>query len=324
MHAHLGAWLDELARRGFAAHTRRAYAADVRDFLVFVEQADGAAAVRCLDVPHLRAYLAARFGRREASTMQRRIASLRAFADFLVRRRAIPENAARLVPLPKAKQVLPRVLTVDDAFRLVEAPEGDRRLVARDRALLEVLYGGGLRVSEVVALDVDDLVPDGDGFLVRVRRGKGGKDRVVPLGAKAAGALRAWIDLRGAHPGPLLGNARGGRLTDRSVRRMVNRYSNGATLAGRVSPHALRHSYATHLLDSGADLRSIQELLGHASLGTTQRYTHVGIDRIMKVYDRAHPRAQAERAPAPRSGQRELGDPPPEIASPNPPAGARR
>lgn len=224
--------------------------------------------------------------------MARKVSSLRAFAAFLLGRRLIPENPFRLVPMPKRKTTLPRVMTVDDAFRLMEAPAESGKMVARDRAILECLYGAGLRVSELCGLDVVDVQTDSEGMRLHVRHGKGGKERLAPLGSKGASALHSWLGERGSEPGALFKNARGGRLTTRSVGRMVAQYSNGATQGGRVSPHALRHSYATHLLDAGADLRAIQELLGHASLATTQRYTHVSIDRLMKVYDRAHPRAK--------------------------------
>ncbi|MEK6608721.1 MAG: tyrosine recombinase XerC [Myxococcota bacterium] len=300
----LGAWLDVLAQRGCSRHTVRAYQADVRDFLAFIREKLGdsmASTPSCLDIAHLRTYLASRFGGHEASTLARNISSLRSFGAFLVRRGVLAQNPVRLAPAFKQRSLLPRFLTADDAKRLVEAPGASpkiprraeaRRLAMRDRAILECLYGAGLRVSEVVALDVADLDPDGDGFLVRVRHGKGDKERITPLGSHGATAVRAWLERRGDADGALFLNARGGRLTTRSVARMVAVYSNGATLAGRVSPHALRHSFATHLLDSGCDLRAIQEMLGHASLGTTQRYTHVGIDHLMKVYDRAHPHAR--------------------------------
>jgi len=211
------------------------------------------------------------------------LSSLRAFFQFLVRRRVIASNAAKLVASPKRPRKLPRFLSADDAARLVEAPT-----TPRDRALCELLYGCGLRVSEAVGLDVTDL----DGDELRVRRAKRGKERIVPIGRKAHEALAAYIGKRGE--GPMFISARGKRLSDGEARRIVRR----AVLLGGTpyaTPHALRHSYATHLLDSGADLRSIQELLGHASLSTTQRYTHVSIAHLAQVYDAAHPRAREKK-----------------------------
>lgn len=285
-------WGDELLRRGFSVNTRRAYLTDLFDFLGFVRSQGEPTTLACLDVAHLRAYLAQRFESREASTMARKVSSLRAFAQFLVAKHKLPSNPFRGLPVPKQKSILPRVLTVDDAFRLMDAPQGERPVHSRDRAILECLYGAGLRVSELVGLDLSDMTPDGEGLLLHVRHAKGGKERVVPLGSKGKKALQAWLSERKSSLPAVFTNMRGGRLTTRSVARLVAIYSNGSTLTGRISPHALRHSYATHLLDAGADLRAIQELLGHARLSTTQRYTHVGLDRIMKVYDHAHPRAR--------------------------------
>jgi integrase/recombinase XerC len=218
----------------------------------------------------------------------------------LVREGLLKDNPVQLVSSPRQTRTLPRVLTAEDSARLMDAPAGDGAPAARDRAMLEVLYGAGLRVSELCALDLGDVERDGDGVVLRVRHGKGRKERLAPLGAAGVAALDAYLGRRGelasrrraSDPHALFRDARGGRIGQRRVRHLVNVYSNGATLAGRVSPHALRHSFATHLLDGGCDLRSIQEMLGHASLSTTQRYTHVGIEHLMKVYDAAHPRSR--------------------------------
>lgn len=212
-------------------------------------------------------------------------------------------NQAKLVPSPKIPQSLPRFLTVDDTFKLVERPEGIGLLPVRDRAVLELLYSSGLRVSEVAGLDVDDLNMKEQ--LVKVK-GKGRKERMVPVGDKARDALKAYLieralfrRRRGALPSeaPLFVNRRGTRLTDRQVRRIVVKYGGEIGIHGRIGPHILRHTFATHLLQGGADLRVIQELLGHSSLSTTQKYTHVDLGHLIDVYDRAHPLAEGGEEP---------------------------
>jgi len=288
--------------RRASAHTVRAYRRDIEEFLAFVHDRTGRAPrPGDLDVPQVRGYVASLFGRNSASTIGRKLSSLRSFGDFLVRRGVREDNPARLVAMPKRPQTLPRFLTVDESFRLMDVPDPTSARGARDAALLELMYGGGLRVSEVCGLDVGDLEPT-EGT-VRVRAGKGNKDRIVPLGQPCLDALQAYLARRPElrhprtgrqEPHALFLNARGGRLTVRSVARLVDRSCVEAGTRARVSPHALRHSCATHMLDGGADLRAIQELLGHASLQTTQRYTHVSIDHLMQVYDRAHPRARKD------------------------------
>lgn len=229
----------------------------------------------------------------KASSLARKLACLRSFYRFLVREGISQANPAQEIRSPKLPKSLPRVLTKDDANALMEFPAGESSLASRDRALLETLYSTGARVSELVGMNLGDL-NQAEG-LVRVR-GKGRKERIVPIGDVALHAIRAYREslnpsAADARPSaPLFLNHRGGRLTARSVARIVSRYSSRLA-GGAVSPHALRHSYATHLLDEGADLRSIQELLGHASLATTQKYTHLAADQLAAVYDRAHPRA---------------------------------
>lgn len=246
----------------------------------------------------LRGWLASMFEASASATLARKIATLRSFYRFLLRKGLAKENPAAALKSPKVKRTLPRFLTVDEAFRVVEAPESDRGraepLRLRDAAMLELLYAAGLRVSELAGLTLSSF----EGRAVRVL-GKGGKERIAPFGGAAEQALAAYLavrpQLRGKdgeqHPDALFLGRFGTALTARQVQNIVQRY--GALGAGRgdLHPHALRHSCATHLLDAGADLRSIQELLGHASLSTTQRYTHVSVDRLMEVYDRAHPMA---------------------------------
>jgi integrase/recombinase XerC len=300
------------AEKHASPHTLRAYLGDLEEFLAFATERAARSGrelgPETLDVPMVRAYLASLFGRYEPASVGRKLASLRSFCRYLVRLGALEDSPGRLVQTPKQKKPLPKLLPVDDAFRLCEAArpidEDDPVSVAaavRDRALVEVLYGTGLRVSECVGLDTTDVERDRAGSaLVRVRSGKGRKDRIVPLGRKGVEALDVYLAQRDVLCHPRTGaadaralflNRRGGRLTARSVARHLLRdeIRSGVRAA---SPHALRHSFATHLLDGGADLRSIQELLGHASLSTTQRYTHVSIDRLMETYDKAHPHAK--------------------------------
>ena len=226
------------------------------------------------------------------SSLARKLAAVRSFYRYLSRRGMVSSNPVDGMRTPKQPKLLPRVLTKDDADALMTFPAGQTVWSLRDRALLETLYSTGARVSELVALDIGDVrEPEG---LVRLQ-GKGRKERIVPIGEMALDAIRRYrvsLPLRssGVPPRALFCNQRGGRLTSRSVARIVTRYSSRLA-GGAVSPHTLRHSFATHLLDEGADLRSIQEMLGHASLSTTQRYTHVATDQLLAVYDRAHPRA---------------------------------
>ena len=228
------------------------------------------------------------------SSAGRHLSALRSFFAFLVREGRLDSNPAGAVAAPRAERSLPRTLSVAEAGAVVEAPVREDALGARDRALLELLYAAGLRVSEAVGLDVGDV--DLSGRQVRVL-GKGRKERIVPFGEKAAEALRAYVALREdlvseETPGePLFLNARGGRFTDRSVRRALIAALRAGGVPRHASPHALRHSFATHLLSAGADLRSIQELLGHASLATTQKYTHLDADRLIEVYRKSHPKA---------------------------------
>lgn len=230
----------------------------------------------------------------KASTLARKLACIRSFFRYQVRQGTVTRHPAEDIRSPKLPKPLPRVLTKDDAATLMESPDGSSPLSLRDRALLETLYSTGARVSEAVGLNRGDLNPHDK--LIHLR-GKGRKERIVPIGDVALDAIQAY--LASLPPGsprqplaaPLFLNARGGRLTARSVARLVARYSSRLA-GGAVSPHALRHSYATHLLDEGADLRAIQEMLGHASLSTTQKYTHLAADQLLAIYDRAHPRAQ--------------------------------
>ncbi|MEZ4360065.1 MAG: tyrosine recombinase XerC [Kofleriaceae bacterium] len=297
--------------RGYSPRTVTSYLSDVAQLRGFLPEASTPAR---LTVTSVRSQLAALTGQNQATTIGRKLSSLRAFFRFLEKRGAITGNPAQAVRGPRKKRSLPRALDVDDAGRLVEAPTrapvhprrrlSDRELSRhrdlrlRDAALLELLYATGLRVSEACALDVGDVDRQRYGTpMVLVRRGKGGKSREVPLGGAAERALAAYLATRDAGAGaPLFVNGDGGRLSARSVQRLVRAWATRGGVAARATPHAMRHSFATHLLDGGVDLRSIQELLGHASLSSTQIYTKVSLEHLMSVYDAAHPRAKGERA----------------------------
>jgi integrase/recombinase XerC len=285
-------------------HTVRGYMHDVEAIMSFAADKGRRPLATSLDVVLVRSWLASLFERNDAATIARKLSSVRSFLRFCKRRGVVRENPAALLSPPKGKRALPHFLTVEQAGALVEAPvgEGEAPEQLRDAAMLEVLYGCGLRVSECVGLDLGDV----DADEVRVRAGKGRKDRVVPLGRKARAAIDVWLRARQAlvpDGQQLFVSARGQRMNPRVVRRLLDAHAIRAGV-GKTHPHALRHSYATHLLGSGADLRSIQELLGHASLKTTARYAHVNVEYLMKEYGKSHPRAGERHAPlAPKKPQ---------------------
>jgi len=280
--------------RGASPHTLRNYDADLRQFLAFLRTAhDGALpAPEAVDAYAVRSFLAARAGAGDAkSSIGRKLATVRSLFKYLGREGVIEQSPAATVVTPKKDQRLPRVLSADDAARLMDNPETAQPRSPRDQAILEVLYSAGVRVAELVGLNVEGVDLDAGTATVM---GKGRKERVVLLGGKAIAALRAYLAQEGTTEGPLFRNSRGGRLTTRSVERIVTAQCRALPNFPTMTPHTLRHSFATHLLDGGADLRAIQEMLGHASLSTTQRYTHVALDRMMEAYDKAHPRAHEE------------------------------
>jgi integrase/recombinase XerC len=300
------------SERRASPHTVRAYLADLDEFLAFVRarrgEKPGAGAEPGpgqLDAIACRSFLASLHGKNDPATMGRKLSSLRTFFRVLVRRKVISSNPLAGLRGPKRAQRLPEFLGKDETSKLLDGgPNGDHSAFerARDQALFEVLYASGLRISEACHLDLGDVVQEGAGATIRVREGKGRKDRIVPAGAKARQALRDYLPLRAAllneilaqgrrvDPHALFVSRRALRMGDREARRKLDRRERENAVK-RVSPHALRHSFATHLLGEGADLRSIQEMLGHASLRTTQRYAQVDIDHLMAVYDKAHPRA---------------------------------
>lgn len=276
--------------RGASAHTLRSYRADFKEFTAFLTR-HGITHLTAADSRIIRAFLGWLHDRRlSRTTIARKLAVLRSGFRFLTRRRLMPRNPVREVGTPKLPKRLPSFLPVDDVWGLMESLTPDTIQGKRDRAILEVLYATGLRVSELCGLDSADV----DRFQGSVRvLGKGSKERIVPIGDQALRALDVYLAVRPPGDGPLFQNRRGGRLTTRSVHRIVRGRARLAGIASPVSPHTLRHTFATHMLDQGADLRLIQDLLGHSRLSTTQKYTHVSADRLMKVYDAAHPRAHA-------------------------------
>jgi integrase/recombinase XerC len=286
-------------------HTSRCYRRDLEGFEDFLKSSGmyltptGDVEIEKVDRIAIRKYLSFLHRKNKKSSIARKISTLRSFFKYLVREQVIPSNPAKSVSTPKVEKTLPITLSVDEAFRLMESPksiseksssEGSREKVLRDRAILELLYSSGLRVSELVGLNSNQL--DLDLGIVRVM-GKGRKERIVPVGRKAIEVLKAYLEERGMLKGdePIFVNSLRGRLTARSVGRLIKKYTRHSGIFRKVSPHSLRHTFATHLLDAGADIREIQEMLGHSSLSTTQRYTHVSMGKLMEVYDKAHPRS---------------------------------
>ncbi|MCM2268608.1 MAG: tyrosine recombinase XerC [Thermoanaerobaculia bacterium] len=306
-------FLDYLAHeRGLSPHTLRAYGGDLEAFVAFLaayfDRPAESLAAADVDLVALRSFVAAMNARGLAKRSQgRAVAAVRALFAWAHRVGELAIDPAARLRTPKSPRTLPEHLRPGEVEALLEAPAGDSFAATRDRALLELLYASGLRVSELVSLDWLDL--DLGERTLRVV-GKGGKERQVPFGRPAQEALRRWREIAGlafgdgAERDAVFLNRRGGRLTDRSVRRILDRAMAATAMARGVHPHALRHSFATHLLENGADLRAIQELLGHASLSTTQRYTHVDIDRLLAVYRDAHPRARGGEPAKPPGASR--------------------
>jgi integrase/recombinase XerC len=287
--------------KGDSIHTLRNYRSDLRQFEVFLGAPRNRTDWRSITHLTLRGYLVHLRDRGlRRSSIARKLAVIRSFFRYLHREGKVDQNPARAVSNPKLEKRLPTVLTVDEAIRLVQSPgeRGGAREELRNRAVLETLYSTGMRLSEVVSLDLADL-DEGEG-VVRVK-GKGRKERIVPIGSRALEAIAAYRarlkkSAGGSAPQAVFLGPSGRRISTRTVARIVADSGLDLPRPVRVTPHALRHSYATHLLEGGADLRAIQELLGHSRLSTTQRYTHVTTDRLMEVYDKAHPRAKGPSA----------------------------
>jgi integrase/recombinase XerC len=318
--AHLKGFLHQLRlNRNASAHTVRAYDSDLSQFLAHVSAQTGVPraelAPAAIDRDAIRAFLAElhKAGHSRASAA-RKLAAIRTFIRYLRREEIIEDDPGGLVATPKREIRMPAHLSEREMDALLAAPAADSPLSRRDRAILELFYASGLRLSELVGVDLDDV--DLASRRVRVL-GKGGKERIVPFNQSTATAIRTYLKDRAAIGGrerqegrgpsrPLFLNYRGGRLTVRSVDRLVRRYVAATSTRTGISPHALRHSFATHLLQRGADLRAIQEMLGHARLSTTQRYTHVNAAQLIEVYRKSHPRAgHAGRAGRAGGGENE-------------------
>ena len=296
----IGDFLDYLTyERNVSTNTITAYRDDLESFVGFLcndyfTMGRDLLELRRTDHLTIRAYLA-HLGRRKLSraSIARHLSALRSFFKFLMREGVVEANPARTVATPKREKQLPSVMQTSEVALLIEQADASTPLGARDRAFLELLYASGLRISELVGIDLDDI--ELRARLVKVH-GKGSKERIVPFGSKAEEAVRAWIEMRASlirdiEEQALFVNYRGERITQRSVRRLFDGYIRKAALRAGISPHTMRHSFATHLLNAGADLRGIQELLGHASLSTTQKYTHLNDWQLIAVYKKSHPRA---------------------------------
>jgi integrase/recombinase XerC len=305
------------SEKGRSSETVRAYISDLSDFSRYVQTLGKAEAVEEVDAFHIRGFLADRFGKIRKISVGRKLAALRTFFRFLVREGVVPVNPAHGIRAPKLDKPLPKAMSVDETDRFFSR---NTDMGKRDAAIFELLYSSGLRVGELTSLKVRDV--DLANGWVRVM-GKGNKERYVPVGSRAARALEDYLSVRllggairqdiGADPvpqsfgdqrepqeGALFLNGRGGALSSRSVRRILKSLLDSAGITRDASPHTFRHSFATHLLHGGADLRSIQEMLGHSSLSTTQRYTGMDLGRLMEVYDRSHPRSGAPAAGRPK------------------------
>jgi integrase/recombinase XerC len=291
--------------RNVSSHTLRNYSSDLEQFLDFLAPADPSTGKRttpevsAIDHLTIREWLASlHSAQKKKASIARKLAALRTFFQFLVREGMLELNPAKLVATPKREKKLPKHLSIEEAVRFIESPDPETDLGKRDRAMLELMYATGVRVAELTTLNLADV--DFRNQLVRVT-GKRRKQRIVPFGDPASAAIRSYLDVRDKFllnapiskrdEEALFLNYQGTRITTRSVGRMVEKYIRICAGMHNISPHALRHSFATHLLDSGADLRDIQELLGHARLSTTQVYTHVSMEKLIEVYDKAHPKA---------------------------------
>ena len=278
--------------RNVSPHTVRGYLSDLEQLSTFLGDKD----LSNVDHQTLRRFIAHLMQDEvKKSSIARKLSAIRSFFRYLNREGILANNPARLVATPRREKRLPAVLTADDALRLMNSPDSnkteDHAMMLRDRAVLETLYSTGIRASELIGMNREDI--DRNDSLIRIR-GKGRKERIVPIGSKALDAINAYLGCQTGSSGiaaVFLGPS-GKRLTARTVQRILENHRKQLGLLQKASPHTLRHSFATHMLESGADLRAIQELLGHASLSTTQRYTHVNLDSLMEVYDRAHPKAR--------------------------------
>lgn len=286
------------AEKGYSAHTLRAYFTDIRSFILFYletcnyrdenwQQAFEKTAQQ-VDKMIVRRYLSAQTAlKKNKKNLSRRLSALKSFFNYLVRSGLITRNPADAIPFPKLEKALPKAMEIDDIFRLLDTMKKDTWMDRRNFAMFETLYSTGMRIGELHMLNIQDI--DFNAGLIRIL-GKGNKTRIIPVGKSALDAIQTYrADLKKNYSAVFL-NKNFGRLGRRSIRRIMDQVVLECGLGLKISPHTLRHTFATHMLDSGADLRGIQEILGHASLSTTQVYTHVSMDRLMAVYDKAHPR----------------------------------
>jgi len=294
----MDAFMHHLAtEKGYTANTIRAYFRDLSDFQEYLKRQsargqEDRAEPEISDIDHLtlRGYLGWLFKKNARSTIARKLSALRSFFKFMLKHGVLEKNPAEFVLTPKLAKKIPSYLSVDDMFRLLDSMTGNSILELRNRAMFETMYSTGIRVAELAGMNIEDA--DLANNTIRVL-GKGRRERIVPIGRKAAEAIANYRQQIGemSPRGALFLNRFGDRLSTRSIARILNQLARKCGLSVPISPHGLRHSFATHLLDAGADLRAVQELLGHQNLSTTQRYTHVSIDQLMAVYDKAHPRS---------------------------------
>ncbi|MFN2353281.1 MAG: site-specific tyrosine recombinase/integron integrase [Desulfopila sp.] len=289
-------WLE--VEKGYSGHTVAGYLSDLREFIQHIGEDEKAELISSV---HIRSFVVGLHGKNSSSSVARKLSTLRTFFRYLRRHKIVEDDPVTGITGPKIGKKIPSFLTVDEVFVLLEEPGSKDRFMLRDKAILEFLYSTGIRVAELVSRNISDL--DFASEVVSVR-GKGDKERLVPIGRHAGAAVQAWLVQREqlmreraergrqVEKDALFLNGRGSRLTVRSVERLVKSYSQRCGIHQTVTPHALRHSFATHLLEMGADLRSVQELLGHSSLSSTQRYTHLNLDHLTEVYDKAHPLSQ--------------------------------
>ncbi|MDH5542686.1 MAG: tyrosine recombinase XerC [Nitrospinota bacterium] len=287
--------------KGFSPKTSKAYGKDLAQFAEFAFKSplvekkgtSGAIDFEKMEVIAVRSFVAELHRKKLApSSIERKLSALRAFFRYLAREGMVEKNIAEAVPLPKKPKKMPKFLSVDEAFALMDSADKGSPTMLRDRAMLELFYSSGLRIAELQGLNAEDV--DLTGNLVRVM-GKGSKERIIPVGKKAAVAIRELMKSNGKDSGPLFYSRLKKRLSMRQTYEVVVKHGIRAGIIKRLTPHMIRHTFATHMLNGGADLRAIQELLGHSSLGTTEKYTHVGIERLMNVYDSAHPHARKRR-----------------------------
>lgn len=274
--------------KGAAFNTERAYKGDIEDFIQFIEESS----FEEIDHNTIRAYIVHIYKDLKKSSLSRKISAIKVFFRFMKKKGYIDENTALVIKNPKIEKHLPKFYTIDEMFHFLDFLPRKGWLNIRNLAIFELMYSTGMRASEALSLDIADIHMDG--MWVRVK-GKGGKERIVPFGDKAKDAIQAYLtavkkEVRDRSKGALFINARGGRLAYRGLLKIMKKHQIKAQLFKNLSLHGIRHSFATHMLDNGADLRSIQELLGHSKLSTTQRYTHVSMDKLMEIYDKSHPR----------------------------------